>query len=64
MVMEALLSFLEKRRGLPTVIGVLLIVLNFIVQFVPGLGFLTASNLLLHLGLVLGLGGALLAECL
>lgn len=62
--MEVFLSFLERMKGLPIIIGIVLIVLNFIVQFIPSLGFLTGNNLLLHLGLVVGLGGMLLAESL
>ncbi len=62
--MEVLLSFLERMKGLPIIVGILLIVLNFIVQLIPVLGFLAWNNLLLHLGLVVGLGGMLLTESL
>jgi hypothetical protein len=59
-----LLDFLEKMKGLPILIGILLAILNFIVQYIPGLAFLGDSNLLLHLGVVVGLLGVLLAETL
>jgi hypothetical protein len=59
-----LLDLLEKMKGLPILIGILLAILNFIVQYIPGLAFLGDSNLLLHLGVVVGLLGVLLAETL
>lgn len=45
-------------------IGILLVILNFIVQYIPGLAFLGDNNLLLHLGVVVGLLGVLLAEAI
>ena len=62
--MQKLADFFEKVKGLPILIGILLVVLNFIVQYIPGLGFLGDSNLLLHLGVVVGLLGVLLAEAI
>jgi len=59
-----LLDFLERMKGLPLLIGILLVILNFIVQYIPGLASLSDSNLLLHLGVVVGLLGVLLAEAL
>ena len=63
-MMQKLADFLERMKGLPILIGILLVVLNFIVQYIPGLAFLDDSNLLLHLGVVVGLLGVLLAEAL
>lgn len=54
-------SWLAARRGVPILIGILLVVLNFIVQFIPGLGWLAGVDLLLHLGIVFGLVGILVA---
>jgi hypothetical protein len=59
-----LLDFLENMKGLPLLIGILLVILNFIVQYIPGLASLSDSNLLLHLGVVVGLLGVLLAEAI
>jgi len=44
-------------------IAVLLVALNFVLQFFD-LGWLSSSNLLLHLGIIVGLIGLLLAEAL
>jgi hypothetical protein len=57
-------NYLAARRGLLTLIGILLVVLNFVVQFIPGLGGLAGTDVLLHLGIVLGLLGLLLAQAL
>ena len=40
-MLDRLLEFLERWRGLPAVIGVLLVILNFIVSFIPGATWLT-----------------------
>ena len=60
--MQNLVDFLERVKGLPIIIGIFLVILNFIVQYIPGLAFLSDNNLLLHLGVVVGLLGVLLAE--
>ena len=60
--MQNLADFLERVKGLPILIGILLVILNFIAQYIPSLAFLGDSNLLLHLGVVVGLLGVLLAE--
>ncbi|NIO70735.1 MAG: hypothetical protein GTN71_17310 [Anaerolineae bacterium] len=62
--MQNLTDFLERVKGLPILIGILLVILNFIVQHIPSLAFLGDSNLLLHLGVVVGLLGVLLAEAI
>ena len=62
--MQKLADFLERVKGLPILIGILLVVLNFIVEYIPSLAFLGDNNLLLHLGVVVGLLGVLLAEAI
>lgn len=61
---QRIADFLEGVKGLPILVGILLVILNFIAQSIPGLAFLSDSNLLLHLGVVVGLLGILLAEAL
>lgn len=53
---------IARRRGLPVLMGIGLVILNFILQFIPGLRVLTTGNLLLHLGVVVGLVGVLLGD--
>jgi len=59
-----LVDFLAHYRAVPTLIGILLILINLVLQFVPGAGWLRDSHLLLHLGVMLGLAGILLAHTL
>lgn len=63
-LLDYLSEQLARRRGLPVFLGIGLIILNFIFQFIPGLQLLTTGNLLLHLGVVVGLLGILLGDIL
>ena len=51
-------------KGLPVIIGLVLVIVSFIAQFVPTLSFLTAGLWLLHLGIIIGLGGMLFSDTL
>lgn len=74
--MSQLLDRLERVKGLPVLIGVALVLLNFVVRCVlyalaPGAGepgfllfLFTDGNLLLHLGIVVGLLGVLIGDIL
>ncbi|UCC62681.1 MAG: hypothetical protein JSV36_18315 [Anaerolineae bacterium] len=53
---------IARRRGLPVLLGIVLVILNFSFQFIPGLQMLTTGNLLLHLGVIVGLLGILLGD--
>jgi hypothetical protein len=55
-------DFLAEKPGLLPLVGVLLVVVNFILQIFPGpgSGWFVDSNLLLHLGIVVALVGLLL----
>jgi hypothetical protein len=59
-----LVDFLAHYRGVPALIGIALVLVNLVLQFIPDLGWLRESNLLLHIGVVLGLSGILLAHTL
>lgn len=63
MWLTRLSNFVSRYRGLPTLIAVGLVILNFVFQLIP-MGWLTTSNLFLHLGIITGLIGILLAEAL
>ena len=64
MLLNRLSEYIARQRGLLPLLGVLLILLNFVVQFIPGLEGLSRYNVLLHLGLVVGLVGMLLSDAL
>lgn len=62
--LDRISEFLAARRGLLTMIGIALVVLNYVLQFIPALRPLTQTDTLLHLGIVLGLAGLLLSQAL
>lgn len=51
-------------KGLPVIIGLALVIISFIAQFVPMLSFLVAGQWLLHVGVIVGLGGILFSDTL
>ena len=51
-------------KGLPVIIGLILVVISFAAQFLPALSFLTTGQWLLHLGVIIGLGGILFSDTL
>jgi hypothetical protein len=55
---------LAQRKGLLPMIGILLVVVNMILQFLPGAGWLAQSHCLLHLGVIVALVGMLFAWAL
>ncbi len=63
-LLDRLSEFFARRKGLLPLIGVLLILVNFTIQFIPWFGWFSESNLLLHLGLVISFFGFLLAWAL
>jgi len=57
-------EFLAHRKGLLPIIGLVLILINLLIQFIfPG-NFLATTNLFLHLGLVIAIFGLMLAWAL
>lgn len=57
-------DFLAHYPGLPTLVGMGLILINLILQFFPSLGWLRESHLFLHLGVLLSFAGVLIANAL
>jgi len=60
-------DFLARLPGLPILLAVLLVVLNFVLRLLPAwpvVRWLADADLLLHLGVILGLMGVLLGEAL
>ena len=51
-------------KGLPVIIGLILVLISFVAQFLPVLSFLTAGQWLLHVGVIIGLGGILFSDTL
>jgi hypothetical protein len=66
-MMARISDYLARNKGLPVFLGVLLVILNYGVQFfahAPVLGFFASTNLLLHVGIIVGLVGILLGDAL
>ena len=63
-MMKDFLNWLAEVKGILPLSGLLLVLLSLIAQFIPALHFLTAGNWLLHVGVLVGLGGLLVADAL
>ncbi len=57
-------EYLAARKGLLPLIGILLIVVNGILQFIPGVQELAHMNLFLHLGVIVAILGFMVAWAL
>ena len=60
-------EFLARFPGLPVIVAVCLVAINFLLQLLPDwpvVGWLAHTHLLLHLGVILGLLGILLGDAL
>lgn len=62
--LDRLSEFFAARKGLLPIIGLLFIILNYVFQFLPMMGYVGSSNLFLHVGLVVAILGFLLAWAL
>jgi len=62
--LDSLSEYFANRKGLLPIFGIFLVVLNYFLQFLPIGGWLIDSNLFLHLGIVVALGGILLSWAL
>ena len=57
-------EYLARRKGLLPLVGIALIILNFLIVSIFPDGFLVETNLFLHLGLVIALVGLMLSWAL
>lgn len=57
-------NFFAHRKGLLPLIGILLVVINYILPFIFGLNIITGTNLFLHLGVIIAIFGMMLAWAL
>ncbi|MEJ2598166.1 MAG: hypothetical protein P8Z00_07510 [Anaerolineales bacterium] len=64
LILDRIADFLAHRKGLLPLLGLILVLINAILQFFPGGGLLAQTNLLLHLGIILAILGFLLAWAL
>ena len=57
-------DYFAHRKGLLPLLGILLVVINYILPFLIGLNMVTQSNLFLHLGVIVAIFGIMLAAAL
>lgn len=57
-------NYFAHRKGLLPLLGILLIIINYILPFIFGLNLITGSNLFLHLGVIIAIFGMMLAWAL
>jgi len=62
--LDKLSEFLAPRKGLLPLLGVLLILINYLLQFFPAAGWVAETDLFLHLGILLAILGILVAWAL
>lgn len=63
-LLDRISEYLAHRKGLLPIIGMVLIIINLILQFIfPG-SLIITSNLFLHLGLLVAIFGLMLAWAL
>jgi hypothetical protein len=65
-IVERLNDFFAVRPGLLPLLGVLLVILNLLLQIYPGpgSGWFVDSNFLLHIGVIMSIIGLLLVRAL
>jgi len=57
-------EFLAHRKGLLPIIGLILILINLLLQFILPGSFLAVTDFLLHIGLIIAIFGLMLAWAL
>lgn len=57
-------NYFAHRKGLLPLIGIVLVIINFILPLFFGPNFLTESNLFLHLGVIVAIFGMMLGWAL
>ena len=57
-------DFMAERPGFLPILAIGFILLNFLLQIVPGSGWIVESNLFLHFGLIIGIIGLLIIRAL
>jgi hypothetical protein len=65
-IIDWISDYVSTHRGVPVLLGVALVVLNYLLLIIPGvqLGFVEETNLFLHIGVIVGLVGVLLGDAL
>jgi len=57
-------NYFAHRKGLLPLVGILLVIVNYILPLLIGWNFVTTSNLFLHLGVIVAIFGMMLSSAL
>jgi hypothetical protein len=60
-LLDHLSDYFAHRKGLLPIVGLIFVVINLILQLIPGIGWLASLNIFLHFGIILAIIGILLA---
>ncbi|MBN1230256.1 MAG: hypothetical protein JXA19_00155 [Anaerolineales bacterium] len=63
-ILDWISDFIAGRKGLLLILAILCVIINYLLKFFPGVGFVADTDLLLHIGTFLGFLGVLLAWAL
>lgn len=63
-ILDAAGEYFAQRKGLLPSVGILLVLINAVLQFIPAGGLVAETNILLHLGVILAIFGIMLAWAL
>ena len=63
-LLDRLSESLAHRKGLLPIIGIVLIIVNLLVQFIFPMSPLALSNIFMHIGLIIAIFGLMLAWAL
>jgi hypothetical protein len=63
-LLDRVSEFLAHRKGLLPIVGIIMVLLNLIIQFILPGNLLATSNLFLHVGLIVAIFGLMLAWAL
>jgi hypothetical protein len=63
-LIDRISEYLANRKGLLPLVGILLVILNAVLQFVPSMSWLVTGNLMLHIGVIIAIIGIMLAWAL
>jgi hypothetical protein len=63
-LLDLMSEYLAHRKGLLPIIGLALILVNLIIQFILPGSFLATTNLSLHIGLIIAIFGLMLSWAL
>jgi hypothetical protein len=63
-LLDKLSDYLAHRKGLLPILGIILIIVNLVIQFVFPMSPLAFSNIFLHIGLIVAILGLMLSWAL